>query len=463
VGQLTLIDVQFRNIGSSGLAFGNFVNVEASSTKPGGCLFEKSLNGVYVWGGSKAEQRGIFSAKGCTFRKMTGWGLIAEIGASLVLQDSLIEEAGTSGENAGIYLKNGAHGFLTGTTLRNNNPHNIYMLGQNGELQMDGGALEGGKAAFVSVTTGACSASFTNVAQTGANGDGFKVIGDCKLSIQGTTPGACVVEKNVASGIFSNGTQPLTVANCIVRDNGALGIGVNNNATATISDTTLQHNGFLPYPFDAEGLLAAGNATITVKGGAILENRLWGVSLRSPGLIGATLILDGVDIRNNGQHGVRAAGAKSLTISGGALREHAAGAGLSLEAAVDVSLTGTLVEANATGILDLLPEGVSSSLKLSGCVLRGNEWRGLLARSLDLSLSLKDCAFEGNNTSGDPAYADIVLERPASPGSPAVGLAGLLFDGAAPALSGKLCGAAANLALGGKPRLLNLSDGCVSW
>jgi hypothetical protein len=149
VGQLTLIDVQFRNIGSSGLAFGNFVNVEASSTKPGGCLFEKSLNGVYVWGGSKAEQRGIFSAKGCTFRKMTGWGLIAEIGASLVLQDSLIEEAGTSGENAGIYLKNGAHGFLTGTTLRNNNPHNIYMLGQNGELQMDGGALEGGKAAFV--------------------------------------------------------------------------------------------------------------------------------------------------------------------------------------------------------------------------------------------------------------------------------------------------------------------------
>jgi hypothetical protein len=96
-------------------------------------------------------------------------------------------------------------------------------------------------------------------------------------------------------------------------------------------------------------------------------------------------------------------------------------------------------------------------------VLRGNEWRGLLARSLDLSLSLKDCAFEGNNTSGDPAYADIVLERPASPGSPAVELAGLLFDGAAPALSGKLCGAAANLALGGKPRLLNLSDGCVSW
>lgn len=262
---------------------------------------------------------------------------------------------------------------------------------------------------------------------------------------------------------FLSSLQLHEIDKCVVRDNGTLGIGVNTGASATISGSTLLHNGFGTHPFDAEGLLVAGNASVTVKGGAVVDNRLWGVNVSSPGVIGATLILDGVDIHDNGQHGVRAAGGKSVKVIGGKLRGHAAGAGLSLEARAEVSLEGALVEGNSTGILELLPQNIPAKLSLAGCTLRKNELRGLLAQSPDLSLSLGGCTFEINNTSGSPEQADLLLARPAKGGSLAVQLSGLTFDGVSASPSGAQCGAGADLTLGGKNRLLNLSDGCVAW
>jgi hypothetical protein len=73
-------------------------------------------------------------------------------------------------------------------------------------------------------------------------------------------------------------------------------------------DTTLVSNGWGNFPSDAEGLLVAGNAAVTMTGGAILENRLWGVNLRSPMQAGGTLVLDSVLVSKNGLHGLRLAG-----------------------------------------------------------------------------------------------------------------------------------------------------------
>jgi hypothetical protein len=250
----------------------------------------------------------------------------------------------------------------------------------------------------------------------------------------------------------------------MVRNNKALGVGLDANAVGALTDVTLDNNGWGNFSVDAEGLLVAGDAVVAMKGGAILNSRLWGVSVRSPTSGGATLTLDGVDIHDNGLHGLRIVAAKEVSVLGGALRNHPGGAALALEGAGNLSVKGALLEKNSTGVLDLLPQNIpSTTLSFKQCIFRQNEGSGLRLRHPALQPSLMGCLFDKNNASGDPGHADLLLERPAQSGSSPVVLADLTFDGAVPGLKGGYCGAAANLSLGGKARLLNLSDGCVFW
>lgn len=463
-GRLSLIDVQFRNNTGNPIDAGSLAIVEAAGTQPGACLFENNGTAAYLWDGNKALERGIFRAQNCTFRS-NKHGIISEFGGGVELENCEVQSNGQmQDQSPGLLLKNGAWARLAGVSFKDNVTGNILITGNGGALEMIGGSMLGSPTSVIANATGACTATFTDISQKGALGDGFHIEKNCAVSILGATPGACVIEQNGQIGVYSNSDQQLTLENCVVRNNKAAGVGVDGETKGQLTNVTLDSNGWGAFPQDAEGLLVSSDASAKMTGGSISNNRFWGVNMRSNTALGGQLTLDGVDVHDNGLHGVYAASGKSISLINSMLRGHPLGAGIFLEGAIPTTVVATTIEGNGTGLREAVSLGKGGAQVLvQDSHFKLNKGAALRVAHPLFDYSVTGSAFDGNNSSVTPDLAAIVIERPFLSGAPPMTLSTLTFGSLKPGPSGLLCGADADLSQGGLDLIRNLADGCVLW